>query len=358
MDLLNQAGIAPTKAPRSNRAPLVVAGMMSTLSLFGCKEEKAAVTTQPPVVRTALVQVSDSAQDLALSGQLDADVSVAVSFASVGGTIQKVLVNEGQAVRQGQVLAVLDAGSQRDQLATAQAKARQADDAYARLEPMHRNGTVTEVKWVEVETGRDQARSMVSMAARNLEDATLKAPLSGIVAKRSIEPGEQATPGLSAFTIVQTGTMLATVAVPEKDIARLKPGTKARVSISALDRTTAGTVREIGVQADPLTRTYKVKVALPNPDGALKIGMVADVRLNMPGRKGIPIAPQAAVQVDEAGHNFLWVLSDAKVHHRTVKLGGYLKEGIAIDSGLSAGESVVVSGTPMLSEGLAVQVGK
>jgi len=198
---------------------------------------------------------------------------------------------------------------------------------------------------------------MSSQAKRALDDATLRAPISGIVAKRSAEPGEQAPIGLPAFTIVQTGTMLATVAVAEKDVARLKVGAPARVEIAAAGQKLSGKVREIGISADPLSRTYKVKVALPNPGGTLRVGMVCDVHFQTPGGQPSLVVPAAAVLVDEKDNRFVWVEKGGKVSRRVVKVSGFLQEGTAIDSGLAAGESVVVSGTPMLSESLAVRVG-
>lgn len=346
----------PVRAP----APVAALGAL-LLVVVGCKGGSADGGDPPasgaPMVRVTVVSVSDSARDLALSGQLDADLTVAVSFGTAG-TVQRVLANEGQSVKQGQVLAVMDAGSLQDQLSAARAKAAQAEDAYARLEPMHRNGTVPEIKWVEVETGREQARSMLSMAVRNLDDATLRSPMSGIVARRSIEPGEKAAPGVAAFTLVRTGTMLANVAVAEKDVSRLKVGAPAWITVSATGRKLAGKVREIGVAADPFTRTYKVKVAVPNPGGELRVGMVADVRLRVPGGTPAVVVPPSAVLVDESERRFVWVLEKDVVRRRLVRVAGFLQEGDAVDSGLAAGESVVVSGTPMLADGMVVRIGK
>lgn len=341
----------------SGAGKAIAAGGILVAALGACRSEEVASAPLPPVVRISAASASTSSADLMLSGSLEADLSVAVSFKGMG-TVQKVLVSEGQSVRQGQILAIQDAASLKDQLATAKAKARQAEDAYDRLEPMHKNGTIPEIKWVEVETGRDQARSLVSMARRNLEDAALHAPLSGIVAKRSVEPGEQAPLGLAAFTIVQTGTMLATVPVAEKEVTRLRPGIPARVRVDASGREYVGKIREIGIEADPLTRTYKVKVAIPNPGGELRVGMVADVRLHGTANAPTVTVPTAAVLVDASDRRFLWVESQGKVQRRTVRVAGFLKEAVAIDSGITAGENVVISGTPMLSDGAAVRVGK
>ncbi len=351
----------PNPAPLSSEVirkglpPL--SAILIALAVAGCSEDTPNAQAKSPVVRVATVVASDSAQDLVLSGHLEAETSVAVSF-GVPGSVERVLVDEGQAVSKGQVLAILDAGALKDQLAMSQAKADQAEDAWRRMEPMHRGGTLAEIRWVEIETGRNQARSAVSMARRNLEDAVLRAPLSGLVARQNLQPGERALPGASAFTLVQTTTMLSTVQVAEKDIARVRKGMTAHVEVSATGSRIDGVVREIGVEADPFTRTYKVKVALPNPSGVLKVGMVSQVRLSVPGTAPTPIAPPASVQVDAQGRHFVWIVTDSVLHRREVRTGSLVQEGIAIDSGLAVGETVVVSGTPMLSEGLRVQAGK
>ena len=341
----------------SKRLILSAAMSIVVAALGACSGRDASLERTVPVVQVASIAASDSAQDLVVSGQLDAATSVAVSFGTLG-SVERVLATEGQKVTKGQILAVLDEGYLRDQLAMAKAKADQAEDAWKRMEPMHKSGSLPDIKWVEVETGRDQARSSVSMAQRNLDDALLQSPLTGIVSKRAIEPGERAQPGVSAFTVVDTRTMLAALSIPEKDIATIRQGMVARVDVRAVGQKLTGKVKEIGVAADPFTRTYKVKVEVANPGGALRVGMLAQVRLAVPGRKGTPIAPVAALLVDEHDGKYVWVLTDSVIHKRGVRIGALLQEGIAIDSGLSVGETVVVSGTPMLSDGLRVQVGK
>lgn len=206
----------------SKRLILSAAMSIVVAALGACSGRDASLERTVPVVQVASIAASDSAQDLVVSGQLDAATSVAVSFGTLG-SVERVLATEGQKVTKGQILAVLDEGYLRDQLAMAKAKADQAEDAWKRMEPMHKSGSLPEIKWVEVETGRDQARSSVSMARRNLDDALLKSPMTGIVSRRAIEPGERAQPGVSAFTVVDTRTMLATLSIPEKDISSIRP---------------------------------------------------------------------------------------------------------------------------------------
>jgi membrane fusion protein (multidrug efflux system) len=226
---------------------------------------------------------------------------------------------------------------------------------------MHQNKTLPDVKFVEVETGREQAQIAVSMARKSLADTQLRAPVSGIVATRHAEPGSSATPGLPAFVLVQTGTMTATAPVPEMQVAKIRPGVAARVTVPAIGWTFAGTVREIAVAANPLTRTYDVKVAVPNPGGDLRVGMIADIHLTIGGGGSgggdLLAVPPEAVRVDEKGATYVFVVTpDRKLQRRPVTVAQFVGETTALSGGVREGELVVTSGTPMLSEGLTVRV--
>lgn len=292
-------------------------------------------------------------RELRLSGTIEADRSTNLAF-SVPGTIEAVLVQENAPVARGQLMARLDARSFRDALRIAQAKADQAQDAYRRIEPMHRNGTVPEVKWVEIETGLREAQASLSMAHKNLEDTALRAPSAGVVARKNAEVGAPAGPGVPAFILIQNRVVLATVPVPEREVSGLRIAQTARVSVVALGRTFEGKIREIGVAADPLTRTYPVKVHLDNPEGVLRVGMVADVYLQKTGAGAALVAvPPEAVRLDDQGKSCVYVLDEGgTLHRRAVEVSGYSEEQLALASGVAPGEQVVISGTPMLADGL------
>jgi membrane fusion protein, multidrug efflux system len=227
----------------------------------------------------------------------------------VAGTVEAVLVQEGEAVTCGQVLARLSPGLYRDALAIAQAKADQAEDAARRMEPMHRNRTLPDIKWVEVETGLEQAHHSLSIAQKNADDTSLRAPDDGLVVRRNAEPGTTAAPGMPVLTLVQTRTVLATAPVPEMQVSRIRNGQAARVAVSALGRQFTGTVREIGAVADPLTRTYAIKVAVSNPDGDLRVGMVAEVYVRSDDATSAVVVPREAVRVDETGTPCVYIVA-------------------------------------------------
>lgn len=333
----------------------LVALVMAAASLAGCRTE-AMEPLPPPRVETAVVERTDSARDLRMSGTIDAERSTVLSFA-VPGTVTQVLVDVGQGVRRGQVVARLTPTSFEHALGIALAAQERAEDVHRRLEPMHRNGTVPEVKWVEAETTLEAARHSVEIARKNLSDAVLRAPENGVVARRSIEPGATVAPGAPAFVVVQTRIVRAIAPVPEARIARIRVGQPARVAVAALGREFTGAIYEVGVVADPLTRTYPVKITVENPEGVLKVGMVVDAFLPIPGEAPALVVPREAVRIDEHGSPCVFVVgSDEKVERRHVQVIGFVGERTALKGGVSEGERVVVSGTPMLGDGVHVRL--
>lgn len=340
---------------------LLAALSAAAMAVAGCTNETAPALAPPPVVTAVRVVRADGLREIRLSGTLSADRSISFGFATLG-TVEEVFVQEGQTVEQGQLLATLSTKSYRDALGIAEAKARQAEDAYRRLLPMHQNKTLPEVKFVEVETGREQAQLAVSIARKNLVDTELRAPIRGVVESRRAEPGTNIMPGLPAFTIVETAAMTAVAPIPETQVGQIRRGAEARVTVSALGKELTGTVREIAVAANPLTRTYDVKVAVPNRAGDLRVGMIADVHLQVSAGSArattaLLAVPPQAVRIDERGATYVFVVRpDKTIKRQLVSVDRFIGESTALAAGVEEGEFVVTSGTPMLYDGLVVRL--
>lgn len=345
----------------NSRQPVVsaialLAVTIAAVPLVGCRAE-VVEPLPPPVVKTATVERVGSARDLRMSGTIEAERTTALSFA-VPGTVEGVFVDQGHPVRRGQVLARLTPVSYENALGIAMAHAARAEDTHDRLEPMHRNKTVPEVKWVEAETAVEAAQHAVEIARKNLADTVLRAPENGVISRREIEPGATVAPGIPAFQLVQTTRVRAVAPVPENQVANIAVGAPARVRVAALrGQELAGEVYEVGVLADPLTRTYPVKITLENADGLLKVGMVVDVVLPLPGDAPALAVPREAVRVDEHGAPSLLVVGpDGTVERRRVEVVGFVGERLALAGGVEEGERVVASGTPMLGDGVTVRL--
>ena len=329
--------------------------MISSCSTIGAKDS----ATNPPVsVVVQEVKAYSAEQEIDYSGTIEETMSAPLTF-SVIGTVSKVFVAEGETVHKGQALATLDAKSWKDSYEMASAQEKQAQDAYERMLPMHERGSLPEIKFVEIETGLQQARSAAAIAKRNVDDCTLYATMNGIVGRRTIEPGMGVSSALNAITIVRIDTVYAKISVSEGEIAALKKGMSAQIVVSALNKAHfVGVVEQVGVLADPMVHTYKVKIAIPNPDHKLLPGMLCNVVLTNPTSETCVVIPTGCLSVDENGKHFLFVADPVKHLARRVDVvpGAFVKTGIKILTGLQAGELVVVAGQQKLTDQSAITI--
>ena len=293
---------------------------------------------------------------IAYSGTIEESEVTPLSFNLVG-SVSRVLVSEGDYVKQGQLLAVLNDETYKNSYEMALASQKQAEDAYKRLLPMYKNGNLPEIKLVEVETGLQQAKSAAAIAKKNLDDCKLYSPVEGMVGKRSLEPGMSIIPGLSSISIVKIEKVFARVPVAENEISLIKKGQKALVNIGAINNETfTGIVEEIGIMADPIAHTYKIKIALQNRKGILKPGMICTAALDKIEKSDRLFVPSSSVLVDEQGKNFVYTVNQNKASRKYVKTGRLLTDGVEITDGLNEGELVVVTGQHKLVDNSSVNI--
>lgn len=340
---------------------LTAAAVSLIVALFtgtGCNHSANNTQPEPVPVKLYQVRAADARQYTAYSGTIEESETIPLSFASVG-TVAEVRVSEGQFVKKGQLLARLDTTTFKSAWKMANAVQQQAEDAYKRLAPMYQNGNLPEIKYIEVETGLQQAKAAAAIARKGLDDCNLYATTDALVGKRSVNPGMIALPNVSSITLVKISKVFAKVAVPEDEISLIKTGDKAMVTIGALgSREYAGTVEEVGVMADPLAHTYKIKIALANSGWKIKPGMICKVTIENPGLHQGLLAPSLAVLVDETGKNFVYVVdpATAKATRKYVQIGGMLANGLEITAGLNRDDHLVVSGQHNLVDNAAVRI--
>ena len=229
------------------------------LLLFGltsCQNNGDKQTTMSPV-KVKVLRVSSSEIDGTerFSGTVEEANSTSLSF-SIMGTVKTVHVGLGDRVAKGQLIATVDPLSMQSSYDAAKASLAQAEDAYRRMKELYDKGSLPEIKWVEVQSKLQQAKSMEEVARKNLDDCKLYAPFSGIISEKMAEVGQNIMPGLSVVKLVTANQLKVKIAVPETEIAAIATGQKATITVSALNgRVFAGTVTEIGIVANPLSRS-------------------------------------------------------------------------------------------------------
>lgn len=331
----------------------------STVYFFqGCADKVENLKDRMIEVETEQVKQIDGSEVLTYSGTIEESETIPLNF-SVLGSVASVLVVEGDFVKKGQLLAELNNETYKNAYEMALATQKQAEDAYNRLLPMYKNGNLPEIKLVEVETGLQQAKSATLIAKKNVDDCKLYSPIDGIVGRRSIEPGMSAIANLTSITIVKIVKVFAKVPVSESEISSIKNGDKAKIKIGALNNSEfTGTVEEIGVMADPIAHTYKIKIGIANKNRQIKPGMVCNVTLykNKTNEAAGLFVPSRAVLVDEQGANFVYVVDNNKAVKKYVKTGKLLLNGIEITEGLNNGEQIVVAGQQKLVDNSSVHI--
>lgn len=324
----------------------------------GCSDKAENLNNGIVEVETEQVKHIDGSEVFAYSGTIEEAESIPLSF-SVVGSVASVLVSEGDFVKKGQLLAVLNNETYKNVYEMSLASQKQAEDVYKRLLPMFKNGNLPEIKLVEVETGLQQAKSATLIAKKNLDDCNLYSPVDGIVGKRSIEPGMSAIPNYTSITLVKIEKVFARVPVSESEISSIKNGDKAKIKIGALNNSEfKGTVEEIGVMADPIAHTYKIKIGIVNTNRQIKPGMICNVTIykNKTNEAAGLFIPSRAVLVDEQGDNFVYVVENNKAVRKYVKTGKLLKNGVEITEGLNDGEQIVVAGQQKLVDNSSIRI--
>lgn len=325
----------------------------------GCKKEEAP-TVQPPV-RVSVIAVNDTAfaSGRQFSGTTAAASSTTVSF-SVAGTIERLYAEEGTRVVKGQLLGKLGDGNLVNANNIAQAELAEAEDAYARLKKLHDANALPDIKWVEVQQKVNQARNAAEISARALADASLYAPMSGVISRKTADAGQNVAPGQPVFEIITVDALDAEIFVPENEIDNIALGQSAVVEFDN-HSPLAAKVSQKSVVADPLTRSYRIKLTLSGDTKDILPGMVCTVSLtpatavSSPAEAVQVTLPSQAVILNHDNRTYVWVVKDGKAERRFVTADELVAEGVLITSGLAPGDTVIVEGMQKVGTGSKVE---
>ena len=337
---------------------LVAAVLLSGPFMMSCRHG-VEVTVQKPVRVEVSVPVSSVADaSRVYSGTVESGSTTPVSF-SVPGTISHVYVAEGQRVAKGQIIARVKSGSLENANNIAQATLEEATDAYGRMKKLHDAGALPEIKWVAVQSELKQASNAAEIAARELSDATIYSPVSGAVSRKLADVGQNVMPGIPVVTIVSLDDINISIPVPENEIGMVDVGDAVTVEFTVPDTVILdGRVDRKSVVADPLTRTYAVKIDIADAGGKILPGMTGTVNMRMPAeRVRSVVLPSRAVLLSADNRNFVWIVRDGKAERRYVTVGGFADSGaVSLSDGIAAGDSVIIAGMGKVSTGTPVEV--
>lgn len=307
-------------------------------------------------VKVAKVAATSTQNGKNYVGTVEANSSSSLSF-QVMGNVSKVLVSEGERVSKGKLLATLDRTTLQNTYNAALSALKQAQDAYDRMKTLRESGSLPEIKWVEVESKLQQAQSMEQIARKNRKDTGLYAPFSGVIAKKSVEPGMNVMPGMEVMQLADINSVNIKIAVPENEITSIERKQAASISVAALgNHFFEGVVSEKGIAANPLSHTYEVKIKLTNAQEKLMPGMVCSVTVSGTDNKPAIIIPNSVVQLKSEGTRFVWLAKNEKATLRIIQTGALTQKGIIVTGGLEEGDLVITEGNQKVSEGTKIVV--
>ncbi|KAA2238298.1 efflux RND transporter periplasmic adaptor subunit [Salinarimonas soli] len=348
--------------------PLLL-GLSLAALLAACQEKpkEAAKPDRPVLVQEVAFEAR--VQERTFVATIRPRVETDLGF-RVPGKVARRLVNAGDAVTAGQPLMVLDATDLRLQVEQAEAEGRAAEAALTqavaelgRLQALRGQGWSTAAAYERQTAATEEARGRTARAeralslARNaLSYAILRADADGVVTAVLAEPGQVVAAGQATARVAGSAEKEAVVAIPEAGIGQLREAEASLTLWSSPDHRYEARLRELSASADPATRTYLARFALPGADDRVQLGMSATVTLREKGGDRIARLPLSAL-FNGGGGPAMWVVdADGRPALRPVEVAAYESRDVLVRTGLNPGDRVVTLGVQKLDAGQRVRI--
>ena len=332
--------------------------------LIGCGEEKFSAP-KPPVVKVQKISFANAAQEENYSGVVKGRYETNLSF-QVGGKIISRDVQIGSRVRAGEVLMTLDpkdfveqSRSYEAQVASTRAQLQLAKANLERYTELFKSEAVAAVILDQYKTEFDAAQAAYDAAVAQaqqsqnaLEYTTLTANADGVISEVQAEVGQVVAAGQSVLTLVQTNELEVVVDIPENKISDVQIGQSVSIDFWATHDIVSGTVREISPVADSASRTFTVKISIPEVPN-IQLGMTANVLMTSATSTNAIILPLSAIyQTGDAAQ--VWLVDGGKVSLKKIEVTAFDDNNVQV-RGLNAGDMVVVAGVQKLRGGQEVR---
>ena len=332
--------------------------------LVACSQEEVQVAAEKPPVKVIRVEVQqlepqDLVEEFTLPGSLEAwkDLTLA---AEVSGLVEEVAVEEGTRIRKGQRLVRIDTLTLQANYDSAKSDFELREKTMKRLDKLHGEQLVSAQEYDNATSALQVAAATLRSAEIMLQKGRLDSPIDGFLEERFVEPGEYVSTGDPLIRVVKIDQLKVNVDVPEKDIQFLHKGDRVKIDSSSVNGwgygQLTGQITHVGYVGAVQTRTYRVQIALPNPDQALRPGMIVRTRFVRRQLEKVLVVPLYTV-VERDGRKYIFVKEGDLARQREVVLGATLDGRVVVRSGLQAGDEVIVKGQQLLIDSALVRAG-
>jgi len=352
---------------------ILVAGFAALLVFRGYQhntQDQQTVQVDIPKVRVIAPVLYQFRDTVSFTAEIEPENRVAVICKVPGKNVLQVNVEEGDTVEQGQLMAELDDALVKQDIARARAMVSGAEvqyrvlrSDYVRMKDLLEEEVISQQRFDHVEAEYRAAGSQLRQARVSLEQLEtlqgyhrITAPISGMISKRNIDPGDTATSQLPLFLIFQQKDLKIRGAVAERPFLSLKEGQSARVEIDALPgRVFQATVSRLSPALDPVTRTGEVELSISSED-ILKPGIFARVSIQTGSHETLALPKDVIRPLPGTGEFQFFVLSGDRAEQRIVTIGSEENNMVEIPGGLSPEDRVIATITDKLRDGIQVEV--
>lgn len=340
------------------RALLVPA--LFTLLLSGCDAappEGSGTTHEQRVniVAETLVPV-DLVETFTLPARVQARDDLVLS-SEISGTVVQSHVHEGMHVTKGQQLLEIDSALARAQLDREQQNVYVLTRRQERLQRLAEEGLVSRQDLDNVDNALTAARAGLEQARIHYAKSIIVSPITGIVDRRYVDPGEYVDPGRPLLHLVTMDQLEVVADVPEKDVMFLRPGQEVTIVAAVIQgddiEPMAATIEHIAFVADDASRTYRTRMVIDQPVSSLRPGMIVRVTFVRREHQQVLVAPLFTI-LDRRGTKVAYIVEDGYAREVEVITGSSVDRQLVIRSGLEAGQRLVVKGQQLLIDGAAV----
>lgn len=338
-------------------------------SMGGCGLARADGTTEEETteafarminVEVAPIAAQDFEEEIRLTAVATANQDVMVK-AEEGGRVLEFFVERGDAVAAGQTIAKLDDRILRAQVEQARAAAELAEQTWDRRRRLWEDDQVgSELAYLEAKFTAQQSTAALEALEERLADKVVRAPFSGIFDERHVDVGAAVSPGETIGRIVDLDPIKVIAGVPERYAADVEVGSSAAMRFEALGGAAyEASIHYVASTIDAGNRTFGIEVEVPNPDGAIKPQMVADLSVTRRRVDDAIVVPQDALVRVEDGYVLFVVVERGGVdvaEARRVELGPSRRDSVVIEKGVEGGERLIVTGQKSVADGDRVNV--
>jgi len=328
---------------------------LAAMLLAGCsnKQKYSHLSDKPLPVEIEVVGESSRMVEDNYIGEISPQTDISLVF-PLGGQLTGIYVKSGQHVKSGQLIATVDSTQAKALLESAEAMYAQAQDGYRRLKPLHEQGGISDVKWVEMETNLEKARSMAISSLKRYEDCSLRASQDGIVTIRDINVGQHVGIGQPIGHLMDMSAYIAEFTVPESEIGRMNVGKEVIVSMPALNKQYKAKISEKSLTATHIAHTYMVKAHITDDTATRDLlpGMVCRIIVRDRESKGY-ILSAGCIQTQQRGHS-VWLLRNGRAKRQMIKIAAFVENGVLVSEGVELGDTIISKGYQKMFDGANV----